>query len=104
MLPTSMTVIKEPICGYLDCKTQSNIGFWWVPQGKGTNPTSMTVIDEPTRGYLDCNTQSNIDIWWVWSKMTLNYWVVVERYLFLSGVVGGSIPTMKFSLYLTGKN
>jgi hypothetical protein len=37
------------------------------------------------------------------SKMTLNYGVIVERVSFPNGVVGGSIPTMKFSLYLTIK-
>jgi hypothetical protein len=35
--------------------------------------------------------------------MTLNYQVIVERYPFLNGVVGGSLPTMKSSLYLTRK-
>jgi hypothetical protein len=29
--------------------------------------------------------------------------VIVERYSFLNGVVGGSIPVMKSSLYLTRK-
>ena len=37
------------------------------------------------------------------SEMTLNYWVIVERYPFLNEVVGGSIPAMKASLYLTEK-
>jgi hypothetical protein len=37
------------------------------------------------------------------SKMTLNYWVTVERYPHLNGVVGNSIPIMKSSLYLTAK-
>ena len=31
-------------------------------------------------------------------KMTLNYRVIVERYPFLNGVVGGSIDAVKFSL------
>ena len=35
--------------------------------------------------------------------MALNYWVIVERYPFLNGVTGGSIPIVKFSLYLMGK-
>jgi hypothetical protein len=35
--------------------------------------------------------------------MTLNYWVIVERFPFLNGVVGSSIPTMKSFLYFTGK-
>jgi len=34
------------------------------------------------------------------SKVTLNYQVIVERYLFLNEVVGGSILIMNFSLYL----
>ena len=34
-------------------------------------------------------------------EMTLNYWVVVERYSFPNGVVAGSIPDVKSSLYLT---
>ena len=33
--------------------------------------------------------------------MILNYWVIVERYPFPNGVVGGSIPALKSSLYLT---
>ena len=33
--------------------------------------------------------------------MTLNYWVIVERYPFLNEVVGGLIPVVKSSLYLT---
>ena len=36
--------------------------------------------------------------------MTLNYCVVVERHSFLNGVVGGLIPIVKSSLYLTGGN
>ena len=32
--------------------------------------------------------------------MTLNYWVLVERYPFPNGVVGGSIPIVESSLYL----
>ena len=36
--------------------------------------------------------------------MTLNYQVIVERYLFSNGVIGGSIPAVKSSLYLTEKN
>ena len=35
------------------------------------------------------------------SKVTLNYQVIVERYPFLNGVVGGSILVVKSSLYLT---
>jgi hypothetical protein len=35
------------------------------------------------------------------SEMTLNYRVIVERYPFPNGVVGGSIPVVKSSLYLT---
>ena len=35
--------------------------------------------------------------------MILDYLVIVERYPFPSGVVGSLIPTMKYSLYLTGK-
>jgi hypothetical protein len=38
----------------------------------------------------------------LWSKMTVNYWVVVERYPFFSGVVGGSISALKSSLDLMG--
>ena len=38
-----------------------------------------------------------------WSKMTLNYRVTMERYPFLNGVVGSSIPAVKSSLYLTEK-
>ena len=37
------------------------------------------------------------------SEMTLNYWMIVERYSFLNGVVCGSIPFMKSSLYLMGE-
>ena len=37
------------------------------------------------------------------SDTTLNYRVVVERYPFPNGVVGGSIPVERSSLYLTGK-
>jgi hypothetical protein len=37
------------------------------------------------------------------SEMTLNYRVMVERNEFSKGLVGGSSPTMKLSLYLTGK-
>ena len=36
--------------------------------------------------------------------MTLNYWVIVKRNPFTNGVVGGSIPAVKSSLYLTEKN
>jgi hypothetical protein len=39
----------------------------------------------------------------VWFEMTLNYRVMVERYPFWNGVVGGSSPAMKSSLYLTEK-
>ena len=35
------------------------------------------------------------------SKMTLNYRIIMERYPFPNGVVGGSIPIVKSSLYLT---
>ena len=38
-----------------------------------------------------------------WSKLTLNYWVILDRYTFSYGVVGGSIPAVKSSLYLTEK-
>jgi hypothetical protein len=38
------------------------------------------------------------------SKMTINYRVIVKRYPFPNGVVGGSPPGVKFSLYLTGIN
>jgi hypothetical protein len=34
--------------------------------------------------------------------MTLNYGVIVKRYSFPNEVLGGSIPTVKFSLYLMG--
>ena len=34
------------------------------------------------------------------SEMTLNYRVIVERYPSMNGMVGGSIPTVKCSLYL----
>ena len=36
----------------------------------------------------------------VLSEMTLNYWLIVERYPFLNGVVGGSISAVKSSLNL----
>jgi hypothetical protein len=39
-----------------------------------------------------------------WSKMTLNYWVILERYTLFNGVVGGSFPAVKSLLYLTEKN
>ena len=35
------------------------------------------------------------------SDLTLNYRVIVEKYPFPNGVVGGSIPVVKSSLYLT---
>ena len=35
--------------------------------------------------------------------MTLSYQVIVERYPFLNGVVGGSISALKSSLYLMEK-
>jgi hypothetical protein len=35
------------------------------------------------------------------SEMTLNYWVIVERYPFLNGVVGDSILAVDSSLILT---
>ena len=35
--------------------------------------------------------------------MSLNYQVIVERYLFPNGVVGGSIPVILSTLYLTYK-
>ena len=35
--------------------------------------------------------------------MTLDYRVIVKRYPFPNGVVGGSIPTVKSSLYLKEK-
>ena len=35
--------------------------------------------------------------------MALNYQVIVERYPFPNGMVGGSILTVKSSLYLTVK-
>ena len=38
------------------------------------------------------------------TKMTLNYLVIVERYPILNGVVGGSIPIVKSSLYLMEKH
>ena len=38
------------------------------------------------------------------SEMTLNYHVIVERYLFLNGVVGTLIPDVKLSLCLMEKN
>jgi hypothetical protein len=37
------------------------------------------------------------------SEMTLNYRVIVEKYPFPNGVVGGSIPAVNSSLYLTEK-
>lgn len=37
------------------------------------------------------------------SEMTLNYQVIVERYPFLHGLVGGSVPNVKVYLYLTKK-
>ena len=37
------------------------------------------------------------------SEMTLNCRVTVKRYPFPNGVVGGSIPAVKFSLCLTEK-
>jgi hypothetical protein len=37
------------------------------------------------------------------SEMTLNYQVLVERYPFPNGVVSGSIPVVKSSLYLMRK-
>ena len=36
-------------------------------------------------------------------ETTLNNLVIVERYPFPNGVVGGLIPVMKSSLYLTGQ-
>ena len=46
------------------------------------------------------------DLAWglVWTKVTLNYRVILEGYPFPNGVIGGSIPAAKFSLYLTKKN
>ena len=38
---------------------------------------------------------------YLWFQMILNYQVEVERYPFPNGVVGGSIPAVKSSLYLT---
>jgi hypothetical protein len=35
--------------------------------------------------------------------MILNYRVIVERYPFMNGVVGGLISVVKFSLYLMEK-
>jgi hypothetical protein len=35
-------------------------------------------------------------------EMTLNYWVIVERYPVPNGMVGGLIPTVKY-LYLMQK-
>jgi hypothetical protein len=35
--------------------------------------------------------------------MILNYWVIVERYPIMNGVVGGLILAVKSSLYLTKK-
>ena len=34
------------------------------------------------------------------SEMTLNYWVIVEKYPFPNEMIGGSIPAVKSSLYL----
>ena len=34
--------------------------------------------------------------------MTLNYWLIVERYSFSNEVVDGLIPAVRSSLYLTG--
>lgn len=39
----------------------------------------------------------------LWSAMTLNYHVILERYPFPNEVVGGSVPVVKSSLYLTEK-
>ena len=39
----------------------------------------------------------------VQSEMSLNYQLIVERYSFFNGVVGGLNPTAKSSLYLTGE-
>ena len=39
-----------------------------------------------------------------WSEMTLKYEVIVERYPFSSGVVGGSIHVVKSSPYLREKD
>ena len=36
-------------------------------------------------------------------EMIINYRVIVERYPFSNGVVGGSNPVVKSSLYLTGQ-
>ena len=58
------------------------------------------------------HTQLNLIFLYIWVdieisfkgfKMTLNYRVIVNRYPFPNGVVVGSIPTVKSSLYLTGK-
>ena len=38
-----------------------------------------------------------------WSEIILNYWVIVERYMFPNRVVGGSKLAVKSSLYLTVK-
>jgi hypothetical protein len=38
-----------------------------------------------------------------WSKMNLNYWVILERYTFLNGVVGGSFSAVKSSIFLMEK-
>jgi hypothetical protein len=47
---------------------------------------------DPTKAFGPC-----------WSKMMLlNYRVILERYTFMNEVVGGLIPSMKSSLYLTG--
>jgi hypothetical protein len=32
---------------------------------------------------------------YVWFEMTLNYWVIVERYSFFNGLVGSSNSDMK---------
>lgn len=33
-----------------------------------------------------------MNVTWIWSKMTLNYRMIVERFPKSNGVVGGSIP------------
>jgi hypothetical protein len=38
------------------------------------------------------------------SKMTLNYWAIVEKYPFPNGVVGGLIFRCQIFLYLIKKN
>ena len=40
----------------------------------------------------------------IWSEMTLNYQVIVERYPFSNEMVGSSIPHYKFFSLLHGKN